>query len=148
MSSEFNKRTGWEKLRAICQAQGLKATRQRIEILRAVCRAKDHPSADAVYRQVKKQLPAISFDTVYRTLNSLEEHKLISRVHYLDDKSRYDPDLSEHHHFICTKCKKIVDFQWPGFGSLRLPKSVSALGQIRQKYAEIRGICAKCSRSR
>lgn len=135
-----------EKLRAICQAQGLKATQQRIEILKVVFAAKDHPSVEAVYRQVKKKLPAISFDTVYRTLGSLEEYKLISRVHYLDDKARYDPDVSEHHHFICAKCKKKVDFQWPELSSLSLARCVSALGEIKQKYVEIRGLCAKCSK--
>ena len=145
MSTESKKPAASEKLRAVCRAHGLKATRQRVEILRALCGAKDHPSVEAVYRQVKKQLPAISFDTVYRTLSSLEEHRLICRVHHLDDKARYDPDVNEHHHFICTKCKKIVDFHWPAFSSLSLPRNVSAEGRITQKYAELRGLCTKCS---
>jgi Fur family transcriptional regulator, peroxide stress response regulator len=135
-----------EKLREICKANGLKATSQRIEILKIVSAAKDHPSVDLIHKQVKSRIPGISFDTVYRTLSSLEEHKLISRVHHLDDKTRYDPNTSEHHHFVCTSCKAIVDFEWSDFASLELPKAVLQLGRIEQKYVEIRGLCPKCSK--
>ena len=133
-----------EKLREICQAKGLKATTPRIEILKIMFAAKNHPSVEGVFRQVKSRIPSISFDTVYRTLSTLEEHKLISRVHHLDDKTRYDPNTSEHHHFVCISCKVIVDFEWSDFSSLALPKAILELGRIEQKYVEIRGLCPKC----
>ena len=147
MTVTSGKITVTDKLRALCREKGLKATRQRIEIFKVVSAATDHPSVEVIYRRVKKKLPAISFDTVYRTLTSLEENKVISRVHYLDDKTRYDPDTREHHHFICIECKRVFDFQWPDFSALRLPREVPQFGQIHQKYAEIRGLCPKCSKS-
>lgn len=133
--------------RAICQARGLKATSQRIEILKIVLGATNHPGVDDIYRKVKSRIPGISFDTVYRTLTSLEEHKLIARVHHLDDKARYDPITREHYHFVCRACRQIVDFDWKEFTRLTLPSTVRGLGRIEQKYVEIRGLCPKCSRT-
>jgi Fur family transcriptional regulator, peroxide stress response regulator len=135
-----------EELREICQAKGLKATNQRIEILRIVSAAKNHPSVDEVCEQVRSRIPDISSDTVYRTLSSLEEHKIISRVHHLDDKTRYDPNTNEHHHFVCTCCKEITDFEWPEFTNLKLPLITQKFGHLSQKYAEIRGLCRKCAK--
>ena len=134
------------RLRAACQAKGLKATRQRLEILEIVCAARNHPTVDSVYRLVKARIPRISFDTVYRTLSSFEEHKLISRVHHLDDKTRYDSNTSEHHHFVCTSCKEISDFDWPEFASLKLPPASPNFARISQRYVEITVIRPTCAR--
>jgi len=133
------------KLREACRLKGLKATRQRLEILKIVFAARNHPSADLIYKQVKSRIPGISFDTVYRTLSSFEEHKLVTRVHHFGDRTRYDPNTGEHHHFVCIRCKKISDFDWPEFAQLKLPFDGSKSRHIIQKYVEVRGLCPKCA---
>ncbi len=47
---------------------GLKITPQRIAIYQEFLKAKDHPSADNIYKKLVKKIPNISFDTVHRTL--------------------------------------------------------------------------------
>jgi transcriptional regulator len=47
---------------------GLKITPQRTAIYRELLKAKDHPSANIIYREIVKKIPDISFDTVNRTL--------------------------------------------------------------------------------
>lgn len=126
--SSTNKRTD-QKLRKICQANGLKAANQRIEILKTVSAAKDHPSVDLIHRQAKSRTPGISFDTVYRTLNSLEEHKLISRVHHLDDKTRYDPNTSEHHHSSAHPAKRLLILSGQTLLRLNFPKPFFSLDE-------------------
>ena len=147
MARTLKSQTAIQQLRYACQAKGLKATRQRLEILKIVSQARNHPSAEAIFQQVKSRIPGISFDTVYRTLSSFEEHKLIARVHHLDDKTRYDPNTKEHHHFVCIACKKIIDFNWPSFAALPLPPESYAFGHISQKYVEIRGTCSQCTKA-
>ena len=75
-------KTTEDELKKACQEKGLKATRQRLEILKIIVSAKNHPSVDTVYQQAKARIPGISFDPVYRTLSSFEEYKL--------QKARYD----------------------------------------------------------
>ena len=128
----------------ICRGLGFKLTHQRLEILRELAIAKDHPSAEDVYKRVKPKIPPISFDTVYRTLALFERSGVIARVHHLDDRARYDPNTSKHHHMVCIKCKKIQDFSWPALDGMEVPGETEGWGEIQGKYLELRGICREC----
>lgn len=127
-----------------CRGLGLKLTHQRLEILRELAIAKDHPSAEDVYKRVKPKIPPISLDTVYRTLALFERCGVIARVHHLDDRTRYDPNTSKHHHMVCIKCKKIKDFNWPALDRMEIPEETKGEGVVRSKYLELRGICQEC----
>ncbi len=133
-----------KKFYASCKECGLKVTNQRLEIYREIAIANDHPSAEDIYNRVKIRLPMISLDTVYRTLSLFEHCSIISRVHPLDDRSRFDPNTEIHHHFICQHCKKVHDFYWPQFDTLSLPSEIAQWGIIKFQAAEILGICNEC----
>ena len=69
-----------EGFTALCRAEGLKVTHQRTEIYRELARTDEHPDALAIYRRVRRRIPSISFDTVYRALRLLENKGVIRRV--------------------------------------------------------------------
>jgi Fur family transcriptional regulator, peroxide stress response regulator len=87
----------------------LKYSRQRAAILENVKGRKDHPTADMVYSSVRETYPKISLGTVYRNLSLLTEMHEIRRLHCGDGTEHYDGDISDHGHFICTGCGRIVD---------------------------------------
>jgi Fur family peroxide stress response transcriptional regulator len=128
----------------ICRERNLKVTHQRLEIYRTLACSGNHPSAEDIHSSIREKLPTVSLDTVYRTLALFEEHGLITRVHQLDDKNRFDPNLEEHHHFICIRCKKIFDFHWPDFDLLSVPVQAEQWGRINSKKVELNGICMEC----
>ncbi|MBI4777261.1 MAG: transcriptional repressor [Deltaproteobacteria bacterium] len=123
---------------------GLRMTHQRLEIYRELACAKDHPSAEAIFRRVQSRVPTISLDTVYRTLATFEDSGLIARVQVSDDHGRFDGDRSPHHHFICIRCKSIVDFGWESFDGAELPESAETWGRVTDKNVVVRGICNSC----
>ncbi len=88
---------------------GQRYSRQREEILRVVRSTDSHPTADWVYEQVRKTLPHVSLGTVYRNLNLLADEGLVKRVILDDGVVRFDGNINDHHHFICTKTGKIYD---------------------------------------
>ena len=93
---------------------------------------------------VRKKMPNVSLDTVYRTLASLEEMDLLMRVG-LSSKARFDGDLRPHCHFVCTRCGEVYDiFPQPGEASLPLPRGAREMGEVRQVNVQLRGICKKC----
>ena len=53
-------------------------THQRTEVFREVAGAVDHPDAEAVDRRVRKRIPSISLDTVYRSLWLFSELGLVT----------------------------------------------------------------------
>ena len=69
-NTELNKKL--EELSAKCKKANLRVTKQRIEIYKAIFESKAHPDAETLYKLIKKKVPNVALDTVYRTLTSLE----------------------------------------------------------------------------
>lgn len=68
-----------------------------------------HPSAEWIYEQLKPQIPDLSLGTVYRNLAVFKESGLIKSIGIFDGQERFDPNISQHSHFVCTCCFKIID---------------------------------------
>jgi len=131
-----------------CQAHGLKLTHQRMEVFRELAGTEEHPDAEMIYQSVSRRVPAISRDTVYRTLATLEEHGLVHKAEILASRGRYDANMDRHHHFVCTECGLVRDFYSERLDELPIPKSVKTLGQVESAHVQLRGICATCARDR
>ena len=86
-----------------------RTTRQLEQVFAALQGDHTHPLAHEIYRRVHKRLPRISLATVYRNLHSLVEQGKI-RTFLLDGQgARYDPETSEHDHFVCERCGRVDD---------------------------------------
>ena len=133
-----------EHFKTSCHEAGLKATHQRLEIFIELASAYDHPSAETLYKRLRKSMPTLSLDTVYRTLTTFEKHNLISRVQTTESYARFEAEMEQHHHAICSQCNKITDFQWDICETGELPKQIAKWGQIRNKQITLIGICGEC----
>ena len=127
-----------------CREYDLKITPQRTVIYLEFLRAKDHPSADILYNRVKKSLPNISFDTVYRTLQSFSEIGLANVLDGSGEPKRFDPDTGKHHHFRCTRCGNIYDFRSELYDNMEIPKELKPDFRINKKKVILEGICKFC----
>lgn len=128
-----------------CGRVGIKATQQRRQIFDALSRSMDHPDAECIYKQVRKKIPAISLDTVYRNLHTLEKHGIIQRAGTPDSRARYDANTDMHHHFVCVECGLITDFTDSSLDKYRPPKNISMAGEIRRLRIELHGRCSRCA---
>jgi Fur family peroxide stress response transcriptional regulator len=131
-----------EHLSEVCRSAGMRVTHQRLEIFREVAASCEHPDADTIFQRVRERLPTVSHDTVYRTLASLEEMGLVSRVNPSRGGARYDANCDEHHHFVCIKCGSIDDlylqYEPP------LPEGIENLGDVESLHLQVRGVCQNC----
>jgi Fur family peroxide stress response transcriptional regulator len=128
-----------------CRRAGLKLTHQRLEILHELAVATDHPSAEMLHARLKKRIPTLSLDTVYRTLATLNRYGLVQRVETIESQARFEVVREHHHHLICRGCREIIDFFWPSLDGLSLPDEIGAWGHVETRNAVIYGICRKCS---
>lgn len=131
-------------LRKAMSARGLKVTPQRMAIYGALLSAGGHPSAEEVFGTVRRVLPNVSFDTVYRTLLSFTEMGIIS-VQETGGKKRFDPNLAGHHHLHCIRCDRITDFHSPELDGAALPPQAGKGFQVLYRRMTVEGICAACS---
>lgn len=128
----------------VCRQSGLKLTHQRTEIFRELAGTDEHPDADTVYRRVRERVPAVSLDTVYRTLDLLESLGLLRRVEVLCDRARFDANVDEHPHFVCVECGLIRDLHVQRIQHFRVPDEVKSWGKVDSVHLELRGVCSKC----
>ena len=126
------------------KAAGLRLTRQRLEIIREIAGAVDHPDADVIFHRVRERVPTISPDTVYRTLDVLARRGLVERIP-MPRATRFDPDLSPHHHFVCDRCGRLVDVRTDVISPVPAPPTVlDGIGDVHSVHLQMWGTCKTC----
>jgi Fur family peroxide stress response transcriptional regulator len=121
---------------------GMKLTPQRIAILDCLDGDTTHPSAEDLYERVLEKLPAMSFATVYNTLEALRERGHVTELSIDPRKRRYDPDTRPHHHMLCVSCNAIRDVH--SKFDLALPETEQGRFRILGSHVEFYGLCQDC----
>lgn len=87
----------------------LKHSKQREAIKAFLDSRKDHPTADVVYMNVRKEFPNISLGTVYRNLSLLVDINEAIKVPCSDGSEHFDGCTIPHYHFQCKECGAVLD---------------------------------------
>jgi Fe2+ or Zn2+ uptake regulation protein len=91
------------------QASALRVTRPRVAVLSAVY-AHPHADTDSIIRAVRGDLPEVSHQTVYDSLNALTSAGLVRRIQPTGSVARYESRVGDnHHHVVCRACGVIAD---------------------------------------
>ena len=122
-------------------------TAQKSFILDYLKSVKSHPTAEVVYKEVKKKLPNISCGTVYRVLNNFKDKGEIISID-TKDNVHFDADISDHAHFICEKCQNVYDVidECCECGILKNKKT--KVGKIKKYVINFYGICSICEKNK
>lgn len=128
-----------------CKLNSLKITPQRTAIYKLLEHNTTHPTAEMVYREIRKTFPTISFDTVNRTLVQFAQIGLLSPLACSGTSRRYDPNTSGHHHFKCLKCGAIKDVIYEPLNELSFPEELLNDFEVHSQSIVISGFCKQCS---
>jgi Fur family ferric uptake transcriptional regulator len=111
-------------------------------------------SAKEIFASIQKKYPGIGLSTVYRTLDLLSQTGLLNKLDIGEGQSRYEYRSNEkkghHHHIICTRCGKIIDYSDSLDEELALVRKAEE--NLVQKYnfvvqdhnIEFYGLCKDC----
>ncbi len=135
-----------ELMRRALREQGMKFTHQRLEVVREIAAAEDHPDVEHLFCSVRTRVPTISLDTVYRTIATLVELGCVTRTTLTPGSARYDANLDHHHHFVCTRCGAARDIVDPGLDEIRASAAITGLGRVDAVELSLRGVCTDCER--
>jgi Fur family peroxide stress response transcriptional regulator len=122
-------------------------TTQRETILRILSGTKSHPTADQIYDEVRKKIPNISKGTVYRNLKVLQELGQIRELNLNGTTSRFEVAHSNHYHFRCEDCGKVLDLDAPIYKELDRQVAERTGLKILYHQLEFRGLCHDCQSS-
>jgi len=136
-----------ENLMQQLRERRIAVTPQRLAVMGALRSRRDHPTADHIYQEVRQQLPAISFNTVYKTLEVLCQKGMVIKVNPLHAVARYDGVTGQHAHLICRQCHQIVDLDWEASEVPTLPAAELHGFQIEHPSLTFWGVCPRCQAS-
>ena len=132
------------RIRQICEDAGIKLTHQRLEIFKELLSGPKHPSAEQVHSRLQERMPTIALDTVYRTLTTFDELGIINKLHIGNERTLFDTNVNPHHHFVCSRCRKVEDIYWQDFDEAALPKDIRHIGKVQSRHLELHGLCNDC----
>jgi Fur family peroxide stress response transcriptional regulator len=135
-----------ETFQTRCHEEGLRVTPQRMAIYRALLETDQHPSAEAVFRQVRQVFPSISLDTVNRTLLTLSDMGVAFVVEGSGGAKRFDANVTCHQHFKCVRCQRIIDFHHEPFDQIPVPKDLGTHVTVLRATVYIEGVCDRCGK--
>ncbi len=136
-----------DEFKEILRKNGLKYTKQRELILKALYQNSGHFSPEVLYQLVQEEDPDmnIGIATVYRTLGLLEDEGLVSSLSFGSQGKKYELGTKEHHdHIICERCGKIVEFCDEEIEHKQETIAQSLGFSMTDHSMKIYGICPEC----
>ena len=135
--------TAQERLRA----QGGRLTAQRRLLFSTLETLGEHPTAEELLLLAREKDPDLNLSTVYRTLRWLEAENWV-RARVFDEEprqERFDAALpSEHHHFMCTSCRKVIEFDSNLFAPIKSQFQELSGALVTTGSIVLYGLCPNC----
>ena len=102
---------------------GLKLTTQRNLVIKQLLNGKDkHFTAEDLYDEMKLKKKNISLATIYNTLHSFVEKKILKLIAVKEGKTIFCTNMKNHYHFFNPKTGKLTDIPYKGIKINKLPK--------------------------
>jgi len=112
-----------EKLRK----SGLRPTKQRIKICEILFNTDKtfHFTINDLVKIIEvKANQKVSLATVYNTVHAFKKKGYLKEISINSDKSYFDTNTSNHHHFVDEKTNELVDLHINDVGDIKLKKSL------------------------
>jgi Fe2+ or Zn2+ uptake regulation protein len=132
------------------RAQGGRLTAQRRLLFSLLDSLGEHPTAEELFILAREDDPDLNLSTVYRTLRWLEAENLVSARLFNEERrqERFDPALPiEHHHFMCTSCRNVIEFDSKLFDSIKSQFQELNKAQVTTGSIVLYGLCADCRKT-
>lgn len=125
--------------------KNIRLTSARKAILEHIEEAEAHLMATQIHLALSQRLPSLNLTTVYRSLDYLVEHKLISVADIGKGSPVYEK-VSEtlHHHLICQKCHAIAQIDHSHIAPFFQKLNQETGFEVTSNHIALYGICENC----
>ena len=140
-----------QDLRGRLAEHNYKMTPQRKEILQIFAESSEgtHLSAEEVHDLLRQKDFDFGLATVYRNVELLNSLGILTKIDFGDGRARYelssaDQQIHQHHHLICLKCKKVIEFEEDLLDDLEKFIAEKSEFQIVNHEVKFFGYCKDC----
>lgn len=133
-----------ERVATELAGRGLRATRQRVALLRLLRKTRSHPTAASLHRSLLVEHPNVSLKTVYEILDSLIAANLASCVTDGGEPYRYEAQSHAHYHARCRVCGRLYDLAATSDGHIRGKSALPEGFVVERVSVTLVGRCPRC----
>jgi Fe2+ or Zn2+ uptake regulation protein len=130
----------------ILQRKEIKPSLHRLKILDyLVENCNSHPTVDMIYQDIHKEIPTLSKTTIYNTVKTFVENKIVRVITIDENEVRFDVKTNAHAHMKCIKCGSLynVDVD-PELFNRFFEENSKNRHKILETHIYFKGICDKC----
>lgn len=138
-----------EEFKKIIKDNGLKYTKQREILLKTLYNSSYHFTPESLNMHIKEKYPDLNIGiaTIYRTLNLLENARMVTSISFGSQGKKFELANKPHHdHIICKSCGKIVEFADQEIENKQLEIAQKNGFTLTSHLMQLYGICEKCSK--
>ena len=109
------------------RSSGLRPTKQRIEICKFLFNRKDtfHFTINDLRNTLKNtSIEKISLATIYNTIHAFKAKGYLKEISINSDKTYFDTNISNHHHFFDESKKELIDLEDKDVGEIKIKKKL------------------------
>ena len=109
------------------RSSGLRPTKQRLKICKLLFDRKEtfHFTINDLSKILKERTKEkISLATIYNTVHSFKNKGYLKEILINSDKTYFDTNTSDHHHFVNETTNELVDLHINDVGDIKLKKSL------------------------
>lgn len=127
------------------QENGYRLTEARRAVVDTVASTNRVLTPLEVFDLARAVYPALGLVTVYRTLEKLEELRLIQRVHQPQGCQAFTAASQTHQHLLlCKKCGRVKFFEGDDLDALIAALAKKTGYQIQEHWLQLFGLCQDC----
>ncbi|MGI8824498.1 MAG: Fur family transcriptional regulator [Chloroflexota bacterium] len=134
-----------ESIKRVLRDRGLHATSARVSVLEVLREGHEHRSVEDIRAQILERYPMIDPSTVYRTLETLEEHGLAVRVELGDKRTRWAYMTDAHHHMVCRRCGAVAEMGDAPFQRFADDLTGAYGVRVDMQHLVLHGLCRRCA---
>ena len=109
------------------RSSGLRPTKQRLKICEVLFNRDKtfHFTINDLATQISKQLnEKISLATVYNTVHAFKDRGYLKEISINSDKSYFDTNVSNHHHFLDENSNRLIDLKNSDVGKVKIKRKI------------------------
>jgi Fur family transcriptional regulator, peroxide stress response regulator len=123
---------------------GLRATRQRIALLRPLRATDDHPTVLQLHRSIRREQRRVSRKTIYEILSSFVHAELSACVTEGGEPAHYEARVAPHYHARCRISDRLFDLPSTADSQIRGRTPLPGGFRVEGISVTLRGVCLHC----
>jgi Fur family transcriptional regulator, ferric uptake regulator len=147
-AAESEAGTWVEHARSALKRSGHRASGPRLAVLDVLARERCLLTAREIDEELRREGREAGLATVYRTLELLDELRLVQRVEMGEGTARYEPagpSGEHHHHLVCERCGRVSPFSDEGLERAIARVARRVEHRVLGHDVVLRGACPCCA---